>query len=237
MNYLKFIESARKLAKELISNDEVKNKTNNLLEDLVSALLGDLVAAAKIIYTFVQSPMFFREQLFWIKFEMFLNGIDTTADEHMAFCVRLDLDGKNKDNAYRLIQIIDRVETERKINYLINASRCLAKDLIDRTTYFRICYTIINSLEEDLIFLKDHILENSEFEYGDTIQGLMNNGLMYQSKIDPNGNDRHKFTPFAKVVDCYALSYDNIERFSMYKKNGTNIDKKATEVDAIAKFG
>lgn len=232
-NYLKVIE----LAKELISKDEVKNKTVNFLGDSVSALSGNQFAAAKIIYTLMRSPMFFREQLFWTKFEMFLNGIDTTTDERMTFCARLDLDGRNKDSAYRLIQIIDRAETDRKINYLINVSKCLARDLIGRPSYFRICHTIVNSLEEDLIFLKNHILENCEYEYGDSIQGLMNNGLIYQSVIDANGNDRYKFTLLAKVVDRYALSYDNIERYSMYEKSDIDIDKKVTEVDAIARFG
>lgn len=167
------------LAKELISRDEIEDGTVNLLEDSVSAIFGDPIAAAKVIYSLIKSPMFFREQLFWGKFEMFLNGIDTTVDERAAFCAKLTLNGTSKENTYRLIQAIDHAETKGKINYLINASKCLSSDFIDLPFYFRICHIIINSLEEDLNFLKEHIIDNSDYEYGDIIQGLMNSGLVY----------------------------------------------------------
>ncbi len=36
---------------------------------------------------------------------------------------------------------------------------------------------------------------------------------MYQSVIDANGEQKYSFTPLAKIVDQYAISYDNVERY------------------------
>lgn len=226
------------LAKRLISRDEIKKGTNDFLEDSVSAILGDPIAAAQIIYSLMKSPMFFREQLFWTKFEMFLNGIDVTEDERSSFCAKLTLDGAKKENVYRLIQAIDHAETNGKVNYLINVSRCLSAAFIEHPVYFRICHIITNSLEEDLDFLKEHIVEDSEYEYGDIIQGLMNNGLMYQSVLDANGDNRYRFTSLAEVIDRYSLSYNNIERYTMCGESNTNqLKNQVTKVDAMAKWG
>lgn len=36
---------------------------------------------------------------------------------------------------------------------------------------------------------------------------------MYQSVIDGNGEQKYSFTPLAERIDCYAVSYNNIERY------------------------
>lgn len=110
------------------------------------------------------------------------------------------------------MSIIDRVETQQKISYLINATRCLLENLIDRATYFRICHTITNTLEEDLAFLGEYIFE-ADLPYDISIQGLLTSGLMYQSVIDANGDQKYSFTPLAQIVDQYAISSNNIERY------------------------
>lgn len=98
------------------------------------------------------------------------------------------------------MNIIDRAETLQKISYLINATRCLLENLIDRETYFRICHTITNTLEDDLAFLGEHIFE-TDLPYNISIQGLFTSGLMYQSVIDANGDQKYSFTPLAQIVD------------------------------------
>lgn len=36
---------------------------------------------------------------------------------------------------------------------------------------------------------------------------------MYQSVIDGNGDQKYSFTLIAEIVDQYAISYDNVERY------------------------
>ena len=202
-------------AKALVTDSEIREGTKDFLADSVSALLGDPVAAGEIMISLVKSPLFFREKLFWTKFECFLSGVDMNENDRAEFCARLTEDGKKGDNPYRLLQAIDHAETRQKVDFLINASRSLGAGFIELPTYFRICNAITGTLEEDLLFLADHIQDDSNFGYSDTIQGLLNVGLVYQSVIDGNGDNRYSFTPFADTLDRFAVSFNNVERYPM----------------------
>ena len=174
-----------------------------------------MLAAGKIIFSLAKSPFLLRERIFWSKFELFLSGIDIDEDDRANFCKKLTEDGTKRENQYRLLQAIDYAETQRKIIYLINASRSLSANFIELPTYFRMCNAITNALPEDLEFLANHILDSADFSYDDTIQGLMNVGLMYQSTIGYNSLIKYKFTPFAKDLDKFAISFDDDGRYPM----------------------
>lgn len=163
-------------------------------------------------FALAKSPFFVREQIFWTKIEAFLNGIYLNENDCAKLRAKLTEDGGKGDNPLRLVQSIDRAETQQKIQYLINATRCLLTDFIDRHTFFRICHAITHTLDEDLVFLGEHINEEN-ISYSSYTQGLLTSGLMYQSVIDGNGNQKYSFTSIAKTVDQYAVSYENIERY------------------------
>lgn len=205
---MKFTEQV----KSLVTRGEVQEASANILEDTINAILGDPISAGKIMLAIVKSPFFVREQLFWTKLEAFLNGVYLDSDDCAKLRAKLTECGKKGDNPYRLVECIDRAETQQKIHYLINATRCLLTDLIDLSTYFRICHAVTHTLEEDLCFLRNHIKE-SNLPYDQFIQGLLSAGLMYQSVIDGNGDQKYSFTPIAEIVDQYAVSYDDVERY------------------------
>ncbi len=186
---MNFIEQV----KGLISREEVKDASRNFLEDSVGALLGNPVSAGKIIISLAKFPLFFREQLFWAKMEMFLNGVFIDEGDSLKLSAKLTADGKEGDSPYRLIECIDRAQTRRKIQYLINATRCLLAGFIELEYFFRICQAITYTLEEDLSFLKVNITEDNEFEYDASVQGLLTSGLMFASTIGMD--QRYSFTP------------------------------------------
>lgn len=198
--------------KEVISHDETQEAITNTLEAAVSAVLGDPVSAIKVIISLAKSPFFIREQLFWTKMEAFLNGVYLSEEDCAKLCAKLTEDGEKEENAFRLVESIDRAETRQKIRYLINATRCLLSGSMERHTYFRVCHAITHTLDEDLIFLGEHINEK-EMPYSPYAQGLLTEGLMYQSVIDGNGEQKYSFTPIAKMVDQYAVSYEKVERY------------------------
>ena len=198
--------------KLLISRGEIKEASLNILEDGASAILGDPIAIGKIFLAIGKSPFFIREQLFWAKIEAFINGVFLSEEDRSNLRTKLTKCGEEKDNALRLIECIDRAETNKKIKYLINATRCLLSDYIELSDFFRICHAITHTLEEDLTFMAEHISE-TEIPYNLCIQGLLTSGLMYESVIDTNGNPKYSFTPVAMQVDRYAVSFDNIERY------------------------
>ena len=198
--------------KLLISRGEIKEASLNILEDGASAIFGDPIAIGKIILAIGKSPFFIREQLFWAKIEAFINGVFLSEEDRSNLRAKLTKCGEEKDNALRLIECIDRAETNKKIKYLINATRCLLSDYIEPSDFFRICHAITHTLEEDLNFMAKHISE-TEIPYNLCVQGLLTSGLMYESVIDTNGNPKYSFTPIATQVDRHAVSFDNIERY------------------------
>lgn len=198
--------------KSLVSRGTVQEASTNMLEDTINAIMGNPFSAGKLMLAIAKSPFWVREQLFWTKIEAFLNGVYLDDTDSAKLRAKLTECGEKGDNPCRLVECIDRAETQQKIRYLINATRCLLTDFIDLSTYFRICHTVTHTLEEDLSFLRNHIKE-SNLPYNQFTQGLLSAGLMYQSIIDGNGDSKYSFTPIAEIVDRYAVSYDNVERY------------------------
>ena len=190
-----------------------KAPARNFVENAVNALFGNLVAFEKCFEAVINSPLFIREQIFWTKLSMFLDGVNLSDDDRATFRAKLSENGTMQENAERLIILIDRTDTKKKIRYFINATRCLLADFITSSEYFRICDLITSTLYEDLEFLGKNI-SSKEFEYSYFVQGLLNLGLMCQSVIDSNtGNHKYSFTALAELVDEYAVSYDNDVRY------------------------
>ena len=195
-----------------IVSDNAKEASKDFLNNLIDAVLGDSIAAGRVMVAIAKSPFFIREQIFWRKFSSFLEGVYLSEEERRDLRVKITENGTKGENAFRLIEYIDRVETQKEIQYLVNATRCLLADFIDIATYFRICHAVTYTLDEDLQFLKTHI-EKSNLSYDAYVQGLLTAGLMYQSVIDGNGDQKYSFTPMAEEVDRFAVSYDNLERY------------------------
>ena len=111
--------------KNLVARGEVREASKNLLGDTLAALLGDPISAGKIIIALAGSPFFIRDQIFWTKIELFLNGVYLEEDDCATLRAKLTENGEKQENVQRLVECIDRAETQSKIMYLINATRCL----------------------------------------------------------------------------------------------------------------
>ena len=196
----------------LIKEGTIKEMSKNLLEDSIGAILGDPIAVGKIIVAIGRSPFFIREQLFWAKLRAYLDGVYLEEDDKGKLRAKLLEVGEKDESIQRLIQCIDGAETQKKIDYIVNATRCLLADFIDKPTFFRVCHAITHTLEEDLAYLSVHI-DDVDLLYNVNVQGLLTTGLMYQSVIDADGEPKYSFTSIAKIVDQYAVSYANEARY------------------------
>ena len=201
-------------AKELLRDGDVRDGTCDLLLDAIEALSGSSTAIAKIVLSAGRSAFALRDKIFWIKFEKFLAGVFTSEEQKAKFAAKLASEGNKNDNAMRLLSCIEKSDAEKKIDYLINASRSLCADFITLEQYFRICHIISQSVLEDLKFAADNLSDNA-FTYSLQIQGLLATGLVMQCtySFEENGVQEYKFTPLAKMIDCFALSYGNVNRY------------------------
>lgn len=211
--------------KFLVKSGQLRAEIKSIMVDLIKAAPGDLVALVDAMKKTINLP----NQMFWAKMEMFLKGIHVNDETSEDLCTRLAEMGKKEEYAFRLVEIIDRVESEQKIRYLIRATLCFMKRYIDGPTYFRICHAIQHTLEEDLSFLKEHMGEENLL-YSSYVQGLLTAGLMHQSVIAPDDEQRYSFVPFATEVYRYAL-IDDAEMDSEFVKKSRAAGNPRTQVE------
>lgn len=205
---MNFIEKAKKL----VSLNKIADNSVDFFSDAISGLLGDPVSIGKIIYTLTKFPFFVRDRIFWTKYECFLSGLYASDEDRATFCAKLNEEGKGQENAIRILDCVDYIDTEQKVKYIINASRSVSANFISLTDYFRICNVIKSNIQEDLQFLSDNI-EKKDLDYSQPVQSLLSTGLMFQSVVDGNGGQKYSFTPLAEMVDRFAVSFDDVNRY------------------------
>lgn len=205
---------------EIVNREETEEFSEMLVSLLVPQIATEVqnsITVVKVIH--MLSGV--RDIWFWNKFRRFLEGGDLSEDDRDTLFEKLSTEGTKEANAQRLIQIIDQVESQKKVDYIINATHSLCYSHINRSQYYRICNIIVTTLEEDLLYLQKNIAAHEELCFCDEVQGLINRGLMEQSNIDMGDfehpeidNRRFIFTNLAQQVDMYALSYNSCNRYS-----------------------
>ena len=104
-----------------------------------------------------------------------------------------------------IIDFIGKVDTDKKLVYIINATKAWIDDAIDLPQYFRICQIISTSLDEDLQFLSEHIDDSGYILYSIEINGLQTTRLACNNATDKEGYPLYIFTPLSCAVNEYAI--------------------------------
>lgn len=209
------------------------------------AALGNAAALVKLIEICIETKNI-GEVIFLNKLDRFWRGVKLTESERTKLCANLVEYSDKEESAMRIVNCIDKAASNKIVDYLVNATRCLVMDFINVEEYFRICNALVNTIEEDLKFLQKHIGEDEEYEYSIYTSGLSISGLVHQSNITWKGKIFYKFTFLAHLVDQFALSYGDTARYPNPKQRAyadegmtTNIDPKidlATKEDIDKMF-
>lgn len=202
------------LKKFLTSTDGDYNLPT-IIDTMVGICQGNASSIAKFI-SFLKSSTSILDIYNTRKFIRFLVGVTEIENtEKVTLSEKLfSSDENSKENALRILGYINKTESEKIIEFMINATRSLLLDLINRDTYFRIVRVLSNSMYEDLIFLKDNMSKQT-IECNSSVLALMNNGLMIQAGIDANKSveqQEYSFTKLGKDVDQFALSLNDEKR-------------------------
>lgn len=216
MHYGKFIEDINEVgAIDKIFQDVAMNS--------IEALGGSSSALKNLYDIFVGAGSKFRDVVFYVNLHKFLKALNLD-DERQAF-LREVLNGDEGTyvNTRRLLQCIERIETETKIDYIVNATLALLDKKINIGDYFRIVDAITNTLDEDLKYLKLQVLDGNKvrtnLSYCYAIQGLLNSGLMYEKSVADSPTGGYCFSRFGLFVDKYALSYGEPNKYSSININ------------------
>lgn len=198
--------------KLVTESKEIKNESKSFLENVIKAATGDGFAAKDAFKFIVSSPFFIREALFWEKFTKYLNGVFLEKDDIRKLSA-IFADNKEKDDyARRIIKVIDDLDSISKVKYVINLTRALLMEHIEKTEYYRLCNALRNTFEEDIQYLNQNIGEKN-LKDDIHIRFLQQNGLAEQIVITSEGNNEFEFTPLANMLDKYGLDYGNEKKY------------------------
>ena len=115
---MKFIDNILQHTEDFISDEEGVEVAKDFLGLIKDAVIGNPTAIIKVVRV-LKGAYMLRESIFWKKMEKYLNGIYLSQDDVDVLKERLN--GMGNDGAMRLISLIDKVDTEKKIQYIINA--------------------------------------------------------------------------------------------------------------------
>lgn len=137
--------------------------------------------------------------------------------------ISLQTEKERKENGIRILHAIDKIETEKSIDFLANATISFLEEKINNDQYFRIIKAITNTLYEDLLFLSKNVVNDGTFNGRNmSVMELVRSGLMIQAGINAGADieeQEYAFTTLGRLVDRHAISYGDKEREAWYANN------------------
>ncbi|MBQ3726467.1 MAG: hypothetical protein II902_05350 [Selenomonadaceae bacterium] len=185
-----------------------------------------------------KAPFLYPEWKFWDNIDKFFNSGILSDDDKRRLIGKLSNEKEKKEVGRKIIDLIGKIDTDKKLVYIINATKAWINDAIDRSQYFRICHVISASLDEDLQFLSEHIDDTGDIPYSIEINGLQTTGLACHTNMDKEGNPLYVFTPLSRAVNEYAIKgaeANAIENFNINEPpfKGTSDEEVQKMIDGI----
>lgn len=133
-------------------------------------------SSAKQIKDFLRekAPLLYPEWKFWDNIDKFFNSGILSDDDKRKLIGKMSIEKEKQEVGRKIIDLIGKVDTDKKLVYIINATKAWVDDVIDRPQYFRICHVISASLDEDLQFLSEHIDDTGDIPYSIEIFPIIN---------------------------------------------------------------
>lgn len=221
------------------------NATNiSELYDIVEMIIGvatrDPLSIAKITAFLSDKTYTEIQKIPYLQIKKYLDGVKRVEElgNSCKIADKLFSDPKKKnDNALRIYKMVTSADTEKKIDYLIDATRSMLLGLIDTNEMFRIFRAIVDSLPEDLDYLSSIIEKSGPFAGNIQILALERSGLMISAGIDANADveaQQYHITTLGFMVDRYALSLSNEKRWKWYVNKANADDRKFIGPESIS---
>lgn len=178
----------------------------------IKTIQGDAESLEQLIKMLSNAPAFYKNNMFIMKLQNFLLGT-CTEESYYRDLSDIIADGDQTANAERILDCLDALETERKVTYVVNATRSWIRFHrgmagINKGQYFRVLYIIKNILLEDIEFLTDKI-KLGEVSDSDSCVALESLGLMYITTSDKEV--KYAFSPLAYIFYEEVIRGDDEE--------------------------
>jgi hypothetical protein len=198
------INSQANILANIIESRDLKNMTSTGMDELIKALVfkDPSTATETLLNLILNIP----SAIFWSKMERFLRGTFFSFEEQVKFAEKFNKDNtKYVDFVKKQICIINIIESDGKIDYLANLTRCFFLYSMDIPLYFRLVKIIQNCTTEELDFLRSINPEQS-FKNNAMISMLIMQGLIVQ-KQDETKHICYGISVFGKLIKACSLNF------------------------------
>lgn len=232
---MKDVKEQQKNVAKIVQKELNETLSNGEVIDFVEILIGCIthnpISWTKLVSILKNHSVSVTQKIPIYKLAKYLSGIQKVEEDLGKSCElsnKLFGDEKNrKDNGSRIYKYVTEAETDKKIEMLVDTTRCFLLDCIDFSTFFRIYKAIVETLPEDLNYLSEltgkRLKENKEIFQGNTaILALNRTGMMIIAGADGNKGveeQDYTITTLGYMVDRYVLSLNNEEKQRLYKKS------------------
>lgn len=194
------------------------------VETIVNAVALDPIAIGRIIALLSNKTYTAIQKIPYYQLKRYIDGVKKAEDDLGKSCKlseKLFSDPKKRnENAMRVYKMVTSSDTEKKIDYLVDATRSMLLGLIDAEMMFRVFRAIIDSMPEDLSYLSNLVEKGGPFKGNIRIHALERSGLMISAGIDADEDvekqDYH-ISSLGYAVDRYVLSLNDEDRLKWYK--------------------
>lgn len=223
---------------ETMPIQEVADQFDGVIDPFLDLLLPNASPVLSLAHALIKVPSGLKDYWLCKKFEKFYKAIyNSDLTDSVKYSSQLFGDVSTAhENAFRLIQYIDKAESLKTIDYIINASRAVGNQMINSSDYFRIIRAIVHSFPDDLSYFQT-IATSTESQLGDIrIMSLAQSGLMISSTIMVGRSieeQGYSITRLGFLVDRYALSFDDEKRQNIWKQREADVEDQELRADIV----
>ena len=193
---------------ETIHSKDLQEQFRGNFWNLVQTIIfKDPEAAAESGLSSAQILFHMPTAMFWTKMERYLKGTFVGGfEDQIKFSMKFSEDNESyKDFVKKQINLINNIESDNKVDYLANLTRCFFLFDMDIPLYFRLARFIENCTSDELNFLRD-IKYDTWLENNAIVSMLILQGLIVQEQ-DEKHNTHYVLSSFGGLLKKCALNF------------------------------
>lgn len=199
----------------IIHNEDIRKYAGDAFWDFIQALFTkDVFSGISSLKNIKDMIFHIPTVFFWSKMQRFLLGTYHDFEEQIKMANRFGQDNdKYKEFVCQLMETIDKLDTEMKVDYFSNLTRSFLLEQIDDNLFYKLRQVLMNCTLFELEFIKKHGI-NDHLNYDMTIFSLINQGIVNQAY----NTSYYSFTDLAKCLKEHSLNEEEPKHKIEYSK-------------------
>ncbi|MBO4456694.1 MAG: hypothetical protein J5802_03165 [Butyrivibrio sp.] len=203
------IDSQYNTIAHIIETEDLKEYAEGGIEAFIKAMVFNDKALQYDVAVEIKNIMFHMPTaIFWGKMRRYLYGTFRNFSDQVKFASKFNKDNK-KYVAFvkKQINLINILESDYKVDYYANLTRCYFLCGMDDALYFRLAKIIQNCTSEELDYVRDaHYYD--VFQNNALISMLIMQGLISQ-EYDKDNNTYYVLSIFGKLLKKCSLNLED----------------------------